>query len=477
LDGAGTREGEEETRLVLLALGRPCAEGEEHGRGVSRRPRGLGQRRGAEGRRQAIGRPRHQEPQGVGQGGRRGGAVAGESTLDGLEVVCPMPTRAVEGLLHARRRGGCPGGDDQAGGGASGPPCGWEDDTPWLGPGRRGLGHRGLQTAPGGRGRGRGRRAGGLRLGPRACLLHDGCGAAASDRLACQAAEASAAVPRGAPRAHLRGGAMAVPAPQERGRGPGAPPRGEEPAPAPRLRRARGPEARAEAGRHQRAGVPGKAPERPRAIRLRSMGGDRPRLRPVGRRSGVSEGAPKGGRRRGGAGAAGGHQRLSQPREGLPGHPGCTPRAGRGTREGRRWSAGGARPAEFPQGRAPVAGGILAGRVAGGDVRAPVGPEGAQGVSKGGRLPWIVDGGREAGGQATLALDATAYADPKVRGPGSSLASGTDSMTSHGMKRQLCWSRRGHRQTSSNLCGIERSHGLFYPRLGGSGPFFMKNPG
>src|SRR5262249_41727331 len=50
-------------------------------------------------------------------------------------------------------------------------------------------------------------------------------------------------------------------------------------------------------------------------------------------------------------------------------------------------------------------------------------------------------------------------------------------MTSHGMKRQLFWSRIGHGQTSSNLYGIDRSHVLFYQRLGGSLPFFMKNPG
>ena len=35
----------------------------------------------------------------------------------------------------------------------------------------------------------------------------------------------------------------------------------------------------------------------------------------------------------------------------------------------------------------------------------------------------------------------------------------------------------GHGQTSSDLYGIDRSQALFYQRLGGSLPFFMKYPG
>jgi hypothetical protein len=41
----------------------------------------------------------------------------------------------------------------------------------------------------------------------------------------------------------------------------------------------------------------------------------------------------------------------------------------------------------------------------------------------------------------------------------------------------LFWSRIGHGQTSSALYGIDCSQVLFYQRLGGSLPFFMKNPG
>jgi hypothetical protein len=41
----------------------------------------------------------------------------------------------------------------------------------------------------------------------------------------------------------------------------------------------------------------------------------------------------------------------------------------------------------------------------------------------------------------------------------------------------LFWSRISHGQTSSGLYAIESSHVLFYQRLGGSLPCFMKNPG
>jgi hypothetical protein len=85
-------------------------------------------------------------------------------------------------------------------------------------------------------------------------------------------------------------------------------------------------------------------------------------------------------------------------------------------------------------------------------------------------------GGCQACGQANLAVNTTQQEDPKVRGQGATLEIGTDGMTSHGRKRQLFWSRIGYGQTSSDLYGIERAHVLFYQRVGGSLPFFMKNP-
>src|SRR5262245_42717619 len=94
-----------------------------------------------------------------------------------------------------------------------------------------------------------------------------------------------------------------------------------------------------------------------------------------------------------------------------------------------------------------------------------------------GRMARIVYGSREACGEANLATDAAEQDAAKNGGQGSSLETGTDGMASKGMNRQLFWSSIGHGQTVSNLYGIERSHVLFYQRLGESLPFFMKNSG
>jgi hypothetical protein len=85
-DGAGTREVEEDTVLVLFDLGRHFEEGEDHGRGLGLGQGGLLQRLGAEGMMQDIGGTRQQEPHGVRQEGRRGGAVAVEVTLHRLDI-------------------------------------------------------------------------------------------------------------------------------------------------------------------------------------------------------------------------------------------------------------------------------------------------------------------------------------------------------------------------------------------------------
>ena len=59
----------------------------------------------AQGMMQDIGGTGQEEPPGVGQEGRRRGAVAVEITLDGLDIVCTIPTRAVEFLIHPLWRG------------------------------------------------------------------------------------------------------------------------------------------------------------------------------------------------------------------------------------------------------------------------------------------------------------------------------------------------------------------------------------
>ena len=57
---------------------------------------GMVQRVGAEGMVQDIGRTREEEPHGVGQEGRRRGAVAVEVTLDRLDIVFAIPAGAIE---------------------------------------------------------------------------------------------------------------------------------------------------------------------------------------------------------------------------------------------------------------------------------------------------------------------------------------------------------------------------------------------
>jgi hypothetical protein len=53
-DGAGTREVEEDTVLVLFDLSRHFEEGEDHGRGLGLGQRGLLQRLGAQGMMQIL---------------------------------------------------------------------------------------------------------------------------------------------------------------------------------------------------------------------------------------------------------------------------------------------------------------------------------------------------------------------------------------------------------------------------------------
>ena len=141
---------EEDTVLVLFDLGRHFEEGEDHGRGLGLSQRGVLQRVRAEGMVQDIGGTRQEKPHGIGQEGRRGGAVTVEVTLDRLDIVFAIPTRAVDFFIHPLRCGGRQGGDDKAGVVPSGHDFGFEDDPPWLSPGRRGIGELLIETTAGG---------------------------------------------------------------------------------------------------------------------------------------------------------------------------------------------------------------------------------------------------------------------------------------------------------------------------------------
>ena len=86
-DGAGTREVEEETVLGLFDLRRHFAAREAQRGGLRGGQWGVHQRVGAEGRVEDRGGARQQEAHGVGQEGRRRGAVAVEVTLHGLDIL------------------------------------------------------------------------------------------------------------------------------------------------------------------------------------------------------------------------------------------------------------------------------------------------------------------------------------------------------------------------------------------------------
>jgi len=330
-----------------------------------------------------------------------------EVTLDRLEMVFPMPTRPVDGLIRLRRRGGRQGGDHKAGVVASGPHLGFEDAPPWLGPGRRRRGTLGIQAAAvwrvGVMGLCKGRRL----LVQMACCLEDGFGGAEQDRMACEAEDESDERPRRASLDHLRGGAMAVAADPDRGLGPVATQNGQEPDQDHRLLRTGGPCARAKAGGHPRAGEPCKDQERQIAIVLVIMIIERELLLSVGRIVCMIEVEHDGRRRLRVAGDAVGAQRPGEPIEVLTIHTVCKPREGWRTRQVLLGSQGRTLTPQLKQWIATAAVGSMAVGIAGGNVIATLGQEVAEWMSNVGGMAGIVDGGRQACGEANLAIDAT----------------------------------------------------------------------
>ena len=86
--------------LVLFDLGRDFEQRADDGAGLSRGESRVGQRVRPERMVEDIGTTRQEEPHGVGEKGRRGGAVAVEVTLDRLNIVLTIPTGAVEVFIH-----------------------------------------------------------------------------------------------------------------------------------------------------------------------------------------------------------------------------------------------------------------------------------------------------------------------------------------------------------------------------------------
>ena len=106
------------------------------------------------------------------------------------------------------------------------------------------------------------------------------------------------------------------------------------------------------------------------------------------------------------AGDEGGSQRLGQPIEVLPVPAVFQPRAGRRTCQRLLWSQREALYTELKQRIAPAAVGVMAVRIARGDLLDTLGQEVVQGVINVGGMARIVDGSREACGEANLAIDA-----------------------------------------------------------------------
>ena len=103
-DWAGRRQVEENPVLVLFDLSRHFEEREDQRGGLRGGQWGVRQRVGAEGMMEDIGGARQQEAHGVGQEGRRRGAVTVEITLDRLDIVFAIPPCAVEFFIHLLRR-------------------------------------------------------------------------------------------------------------------------------------------------------------------------------------------------------------------------------------------------------------------------------------------------------------------------------------------------------------------------------------
>ena len=86
--------------LVLFDLRGHFEEREDHGGGLGRGQGRVGERVGAERMVQDIGATREQEPRGVGEEGRRRGAIAVEVILDRLDIVFAIAPGAVEVFIH-----------------------------------------------------------------------------------------------------------------------------------------------------------------------------------------------------------------------------------------------------------------------------------------------------------------------------------------------------------------------------------------
>jgi hypothetical protein len=220
---------EEDTILVLFDLCGDFAEGQDDGRGLGLRQSGVLQRVRAQGMVQGRGRTRAYQTHGIGQEGRRGGAITLQITLHRLAIVFAIPTGALEVFVDHLGRGSVKRGDDKAGGSARAHDFCLEHDPPWLCPGLGSLDALVVEAAPD-------RRRLAMGLGQRAPLvmqttrlLEGGRSLAEQDSIPSQAKDKIGPAPMREYIDDLWGGNMTIPADQDVGRGPVAAQRGQEP--------------------------------------------------------------------------------------------------------------------------------------------------------------------------------------------------------------------------------------------------------
>ena len=92
--------------LVLFDLRCDFAEGEDDGRGLRLGQGGMLQGVRTQGMVEDRRGTGQEEPQGVGEERRRGGAVAVQVAFDGLDIIFAIAAGTVEVLIEHRRRGG-----------------------------------------------------------------------------------------------------------------------------------------------------------------------------------------------------------------------------------------------------------------------------------------------------------------------------------------------------------------------------------
>jgi hypothetical protein len=296
--------------LVLLDLGRDFAQGEDHGRGLRRGEGRVGECVQAERMVQDVGAAGEPPPRGVGEERRCGRTVAVEVTLDGLDIVCTIPARAVELCIPLVGWGRCEGSHDKPRIVPSGHDCCLDDHAFRLGPRGSGIGAGVIPPTAGGRRLPRALCQGGPLPEQVAGLVHDWGGWPEEHGLPREATDNIHPTPRGDHFHDLWGGTVTIASDQERGGGPVTPEVGQEPHQDQRVFRAGGTLSGAEAGSHESMGGAFKHEQGQRAITLIVMVREGAFLRTMGGSRGVIEVEAKRRWRLGGAGNAVVNKRL-----------------------------------------------------------------------------------------------------------------------------------------------------------------------